>query len=108
MSRFTVAPKAAPPPVNDAFAVQEEEAHRNLRRVEPAEGGGRGRTGGREHFVRARVAGRPHASVLFHLPGKKLGKDFFFSPLLSSDGRLMKGEETRQMKGGVMMRERWK
>lgn len=45
MSRLT-APKATSPPVNDAFAVQEEEADRNLRRVEPAEGGvGGGRAG---------------------------------------------------------------
>lgn len=37
MSRLT-ALKETSSPVNDAFAVQEEEAHCNLRRVEPAEG----------------------------------------------------------------------
>lgn len=43
--------------------------------------------------MRVRVAGRPHVRVLFHLP-EKIGKEFFFSFFLSSDGRLMKGEET--------------
>lgn len=95
--------KATSSPVNDAFAVQEEEANCNLCCVEPAEG-----LSGREGAHCESACGREPARARVVSSSGKTGKGFFFS----SDGWVMKGEETQQMKGGVMMREngneRWR